>query len=184
MRFSPDGKLLASAAGKLGFLFNADDGKQMLTLTGYKTRINSLAFSSDSKRVVAGGNDSTVRVWDLESKKGIHYLGHTDSVTAVAFHPDGQRLISGGNDHTARVWHLQLSQKTFKLPSALRHAAFSADGRWVAAPCSDESVRVWDMATGKQTHVFEGHVGEVGLVKFSADGRRLYSATGVAPTAR
>jgi WD40 repeat protein/tRNA A-37 threonylcarbamoyl transferase component Bud32 len=67
--------------------------------------VSSVAISGDGKRIISGGDDGTVRVWDADT--GVEKLtlkGHTGPVTSVAISGDGKRIISGGDDGTVRVW--------------------------------------------------------------------------------
>jgi len=68
--------------------------------------VKSVAFSPDGHRIVSGGVDQRVRVWDAASGQqiGQPLTGHTDPVLSVAFSPDGTRIVSGGGDKTVRVW--------------------------------------------------------------------------------
>ena len=61
--------------------------------------------------IVSGGDDGTVRVWDLESGEPVlgPLTGHDGGVSAVAV---GERhgrpvIVSGGGDGTVRVWDLE-----------------------------------------------------------------------------
>src|SRR5262249_54023489 len=55
---------------------------------------------------------------------------------------------------------------------------FSPDGTRIASGGQDRVVRVWDAATGKQLWSKGGHARTISGVAFSADGRRLASASG------
>jgi len=58
--------------------------------------VNSVAFSPDSKNVVSGSVDSTVRVWDITTGQADQTLtGHSSRVDSVAFSPDGKKVVSG-----------------------------------------------------------------------------------------
>jgi WD40 repeat protein len=51
----------------------------------------SVAFLPDSKQVVSGFNDKTVRLWDATTGALLQTLkGHTKSITSVAFLPNGK----------------------------------------------------------------------------------------------
>ena len=64
-----------------------------------------MGWSPDGARLVSGGSDRTVRVWEADSGRLLHTLtGHTRRVSAVGWSPDGSRLVSGGSDRTVRVW--------------------------------------------------------------------------------
>jgi WD40 repeat protein len=50
-------------------------------------------FSPDSKQVVSGSFDSTVRLWDATTGAMLQTLkGHSYSVSSVVFSPDGKLL--------------------------------------------------------------------------------------------
>jgi WD40 repeat protein len=66
----------------------------------------ALAFSPDGSRVLTGGKDRHLRLWDVETGELIctFPIRHEDSITCVAFNGDGQLAISGSLDSTARLW--------------------------------------------------------------------------------
>lgn len=64
-----------------------------------------MGFSPDGKRIVSGGDDSTVRVWDAETgQETLTLKGHTGTVGHVSFSPDGRRIVSGGDDGRVKIW--------------------------------------------------------------------------------
>ena len=74
------------------------------TLEGHSGPVSAVAVTPDGARIVSGGNDRTVRVWDLATGRLERTLtGHTDSVRAVTVTLDGARIVSGSNDRTVRV---------------------------------------------------------------------------------
>jgi hypothetical protein len=74
--------------------------------------VRSVAFAPDGRRLLSGGDDATLRVWDAESGQEIRaFAGHHGWVWSVAFAPDGRRLLSGSNDGTLRLWDAETGQQ-------------------------------------------------------------------------
>jgi WD40 repeat protein len=74
-------------------------------LEGHHAGVYCAACSPDGKRLVTGGFDNTVRLWDLESGSELLTLrGHTGSVHFVAFSPDGESIMSGSDRGNILVW--------------------------------------------------------------------------------
>ena len=77
----------------------------MRVLEGHIGKVTSLAVLSDG-RVVSGGYDKKVRVWDLSTGKCVRILeGHSDCIRCLVVLSDG-RVVSGSADNTFRVWDL------------------------------------------------------------------------------
>src|SRR5438105_565359 len=107
----------------LGLVMTAPlSAQQSATLTGHTDSVWSVAFSPDGKRIVSGGRDQTVKVWDAQTgTETLSLKGHTDWVNSVAFSPDGKRIASGsggGLNKTGevKVWDAQ----TGKLERSLK----------------------------------------------------------------
>jgi WD40 repeat protein len=104
--FSPDGKrVLTGSWDSAAKLWDAKNGKELLTLKGHAGRVFGVAFSPDSKRVLTGSDDKTAKLWDAETGKELLTLkGHGERVYGVAFSPDGKRVLTGSSDGTAKLW--------------------------------------------------------------------------------
>jgi WD40 repeat protein len=119
----------------------------MRTLRGHSDTVNALAFSRDGKLLASGGQDKTVRVWEIASGECLCTLeGHRDTVYALAFSPTGEQLVSASNDGTGRIWSLESgkAEAVLRGAHALYAAAWSPDGKVIVTGGRDsEGVRVW-----------------------------------------
>jgi WD40 repeat protein len=60
---SPDGATLATAQGSQARLYDVASGALLSICAAHSDRITCLAFSPDSRRLVTGSHDGTVRLW-------------------------------------------------------------------------------------------------------------------------
>jgi ribosome assembly protein 4 len=64
-----------------------------------------VAFSPDSRLLVSGSKDTTLKAWEVRTGKLAENLpGHKDQVFAVDWSPDGERVGSGVQDKAVRIW--------------------------------------------------------------------------------
>jgi WD40 repeat protein len=89
---SPDGKMLAVADDLASiFLFDSITGAKLGSLKGHNSNVMRMVFSPDSKRLLTGGSDRTVRLWDLLTRQELMVFQETSGGN-VAFSPDGKRI--------------------------------------------------------------------------------------------
>nr|XP_034995849.1 notchless protein homolog 1 [Zootoca vivipara] len=79
--------------------------RYLTSLRGHVSAVYQIAWSADSRLLVSGSSDSTLKVWDVKTQKlAVDLPGHADEVFAVDWSPDGQRVASGGKDKCLRIW--------------------------------------------------------------------------------
>ncbi|KAH0785939.1 notchless protein [Histomonas meleagridis] len=112
--FSPNGYWLATASfDKTVKLFDGKSGKFVCTLGKGRGRhtgmhlgpVYRLAWSADSRKLISGSSDTTLKVWDITTQKLLRDLpGHEDEVYGVDWSPTGSPAASGGKDKQVRLW--------------------------------------------------------------------------------
>jgi WD40 repeat protein len=66
------------------------------TLRAHVAPVYQCAWSADSRLLVSSSKDTTLKVWDIRTRKLRTDLpGHEDEVFAVDWSPDGYKVASG-----------------------------------------------------------------------------------------
>lgn len=192
MEISKDGKTLVaidySGIDSKFILWNVDDGKVFKTIQIPEMfgsdDITSIAISPDGRFLVAGWNDYTVKIWNLESgtvqrsfsdlqpKSGWYYL--TDFM--VGFSPNGQTFFMAGSN-VIGVW--DFINNTFLESSVVKSQgvydiALSPDGL-ILASVEGPNVNLLKISDG-MTIVTDQSIQSNGSVDFDPEGSTLAAA--------
>ncbi|GAA5914771.1 uncharacterized protein JCM6883_001086 [Sporobolomyces salmoneus] len=197
VRFSPDGKVLATGCNRNTTLYDTKTGAKISVLSDESSGANndnyirSASFSPDGKYLATGSEDRIVRIWNLAQKRIAQvFQGHKSEIYSLAFSPDGRRLVSGSGDKTARMWDLETGACLFTLAieditiaengpvdAGVTSVVLSPDGKFLAAGSLDTVVRIWDAENGQLVDKLKGHKDSVYSVAFSPDGKFLVSGS-------
>jgi WD40 repeat protein len=108
IRYSPDGKWLAIAAGEQGVsgelqIWNADSLQLERSLQVGSDTLFGLNWSPDSAMISIGMADNTVRVFNLNGEQILYQRSHEDWPRSTVFTVDGKHLISASRDRTVKL---------------------------------------------------------------------------------
>lgn len=135
LTLSPNGKMLASADGKIK-LWDLATRTETASFD-IKGHLPELRFSPAGDLLAYTTQSNNVQLWDVGAKNPVDELrGHTGKVVAIAFSPDGRTLASGGNDMTVKLWNVATREEMLTLPEpreVVRDLAFSHDGSVLAS---------------------------------------------------
>jgi WD40 repeat protein len=138
LAFSPDGQTLAMShwGGGNPDLWNSGWRQARIAEgAGHKNSVTALEFSRDGQTLITGGNDLTIKFWDVKTLKFKFTLfSHDDEVTALASSPDGGTLASGAHAQV-KLWNVAAKEELTKLEGhagPVDHLAFSPDGSTLA----------------------------------------------------
>lgn len=154
-------------------------------LEGHTSRVRDLAASADGRRLFSAGEDGTVIVWDLESRRQLAKTsGYAWGVRGVGGRvagllPDAGRVVCAWEDGTLKILDLETLTEVGTLgdptPERVLWLEVSADGALVAAARGATRIEAWRPADGGLVfrHDFDS---EFVRLAWERGGRRL--ATG------
>ncbi|KAM7207405.1 transcriptional repressor tup1 [Naviculisporaceae sp. PSN 640] len=188
VRFSSDGKYVATGCNRSAQIFEVESGEKVCVLqddsidVSGDLYIRSVCFSPDGQYLATGAEDKLIRVWDIASRTIRNtFAGHEQDIYSLDFSRDGRTIASGSGDRTVRLWDIETGQMitTLTIEDGVTTVAISPDTKFVAAGSLDKSVRVWD-TRGYLVERLEGpdgHKDSVYSVAFSPNGRDLVSGS-------
>ncbi len=141
--------------------------------------VRTLAFSTNSKRIVAGGDKGSLAVYDLTNGDNWNLPAHTAKVVALAFSYDNRYLASASEDGGFALYDFQDSkvQKLNGETGLVRSIAFSPTGRVFVTGNENGKISLWDAYTREKINTVQGRSEKILALAFSPDGRTLASGS-------
>jgi WD40 repeat protein len=153
--FSPDGRLLALAAGQQVRLWDRAD-QRVTAVVPAAGGASGAAFDATGHLLAVAEGNGTTELWNVSSPghpiSVASLTGPAGPVEQVAFSGRGHLLAAAGWDHHVRVWdvsHPGRPDRLATLPAGSNVASsvtFSADGRLLASGDWDGTVHIWNVA--------------------------------------
>jgi WD40 repeat protein len=176
---SPDGSRVLVSANENMFLWDVAAGDEFVRLGAHRSRVQSLAITSDGLWGLSASSDETVKVWDFGRRACRQTLrGHRTMVSSVAASPAGEWVASGGSDQTVRLW--RLSARTVEgdgHQGPVTDVCVAAGNARVVTASEDHSLKLWKPDGWTMEKTLTGHTHWVSAVAVTGDGTRAVSAS-------
>ncbi len=152
MKISPNGRFLA--VGEVGgtiLVWDIPAKRQIHRLQAHRGYVSSLIFDHGNTRLISGGQDGRIRVWDLFSgnqDKEIRDFSYP--IQSLTISPDDRFLAASGARKEVFLWEFPLGELKGKLKGHKKNvvaAAFSVGGDQLLSVSEDRQMIVWDVNT-------------------------------------
>ena len=204
---SLDRVVVGTAAGEVFHLFKKD-GEECIEFlaNGHGAgQIRALSSHPSQLLVASGGEDKTIRIWELGDEPTLYRVLTTKSiVTALEFSPGEGTLLAVGHDsgsirildmssiveerrqsssghETVPVPYDSLfasAQPASKRKVAIEVLRFSPDGCYLASGCPDSVIDLFSVNEGfEQLGTCKGHTGAISQLDFDSSSSHLQSNT-------
>lgn len=181
LAFSPDGRMLATAANPSGIqLWNIPSGVLAQTLPTSNS-VRTVAFSPDGNHLATTSATKEAVVSSLRGVEPPRILkGHFLTVWSAIYSPDGATILTTSSDQTVRLW----DANTLEPKAILRGhdhevwcAAFSPGGKRIVTGGKDQKVMLWSGEPRVQRDLLPHRNAMRPL--FSTDGKHLVTLAGI-----
>ncbi len=168
---------VALASGEV-ILWDPIDKKELARLPGHKGGTSAISATKDSKRLVTGGADGVVRVWDVRQAKELLAIqgAHEKPIMGVSFSADESRVASTDASGVTRVWDIGGSSpvllQTYRASTPTHGVAFLPDNKSVLVAAEDKNIYVYAIGVGQR---YVGHKGAVRAIAFHPSGTQFVS---------
>ncbi|MCB0685348.1 MAG: WD40 repeat domain-containing protein [Saprospiraceae bacterium] len=156
LALSPDKSVLAvgDSHGDIRFL-STDDWRLLHRISAHDPSVFSLAWL-DNERIVSGGRDAHLKVWDYHSTDEPQFdlAAHWYTVNHMQSHPSDTLLATASRDKTIRLWETMNFSVVQTLDAArsgghinsVNRLVWTDDGKQLFAGSDDNSISVWEFS--------------------------------------
>lgn len=118
LAFSPDGKLLATAAGDRRLqLWDASSMERLANVEAGENDLHGVVWIGD-RLLATVGDDRTIRVWRVAQSGVVSQLefvsdfaeAHTAAITRITASPDRKMILTASRDNTIGLWKMSGDQ--------------------------------------------------------------------------
>ncbi len=164
VRFSPDGRYMLTVNNNENtvYLWDVTTREAVRQLRGHIDHVTAAEFSSDSRFVITGSDDTSIVVWNTETGEELYRLtAHDTPIRAIAVHPSDGTFISGEDRPILIKWNIESGEEVLRFREGVVPAdrlVYSNDGSilfaWQAGidisgvPGAADRLAQWNVASG------------------------------------
>ncbi|CAL6006892.1 Pentapeptide_repeats-containing protein [Hexamita inflata] len=181
VEYSSDGKMILCCCGNNVYLLT-NNGNIIKKFEGHTDTVLSAQFNNCDKFIVSGGNDKTIKIWDVQSGQLLKTIfNHSDSVYQVKYSANDQIIASASVDQTIKLWNASTYELKCTLTghtSSICSIAFSSNDELIASGSCDGKIKLWNIKSGELIKTIDAHIRAVSGLIFSSDNLTIVSGSG------
>ena len=159
-------------------LFSQDDPYLLKNIKASE-EVNAVAFSPDGTNILAGFNDGSAEIINIESgKTEVRVEDHWKAIMDVEWDPNGKYFMTAG-DNTIKIW----SPEGERIYNMKKHTTtiYTADidpsGKFLISGAVSPAFKYWDVLKGEFKRDVIGHTDRTMAVCYSRDGKKMASGS-------
>lgn len=173
----PNGRSIVSGwdDGKIR-AFYPESGKLQYVITdAHAESVTSVACSHDNTRLVSGGKDGRVRVWNIEGRKQTmehSFKEHKGAVNDIYISSDDTEASTASSDGSVIVWNIRRGVRVNAMfaSTMFRSVLYHPDESQILTCGSDRKITYWDASDYNAIRILDGSSEEVNALDIEPDG--------------
>ncbi|XP_076373067.1 cilia- and flagella-associated protein 52 [Tachypleus tridentatus] len=179
IEFMRDGKSIISAwdDGKIR-AFTPRTGQTIFTINDAHNRgVTAITTTTDCKRIISGGGEGEVRVWDITASKQVlreTMKEHKGPVSCIKVRSNDKECISASTDGTCIIWDLQrfIRSQVIFANTLFKCVCYGPEECQLITSGTDRKIGYWEVYDGSLIRELEGSKsGSVNAMDISHDGQ-------------
>ncbi len=185
VQFSQGGNqvAVASSRGVKVWTKPDDTAATQVSFDEHRDTVESVAFSRDGHTLAAGYRWDDLSLWDVATRHSRRVLEGQPPCRTHFVHvsPDAKLFSVSIDDSILRVWDIQKAELCAEMSGPERPGtwtvALSPQADLLVSGYRNGTLIVWDVQHGQKRHILQAHTDSIKSAAFSADGKRLASAS-------
>ncbi len=184
--FSMDGKTIISgwSDGKIR-AFGPQSGKLIYIINdAHQKAVTAIACSSDSSKIVSGGEEGLVRVWRIgKTSQSLEasMKDHRGPINCIRIKGSDDECVSASSDGSCIIWDLRTFKRRISLfaNTFFKSVIYHPDESQLVTTGTDRKITYWDAFDGQAIRIIDGSdVDEVSALAVDRDGESIISGGG------
>ncbi|TWT75280.1 WD40 repeat domain-containing protein [Allorhodopirellula solitaria] len=155
-------------------------GIEERSIMAHQGGVLSVRYSHDGSVLASVGKDKTIRVWDAANGEMVTEISTGKPNECLAMNMSGSLVAAGGFGEDLVIWTVKTGRELKRLSgdAAATSACFCSDGTLLAVGRDSGVVELWNTGTWQRQQKWQDHGAGINDVTFSADSRKMFTASG------
>ncbi len=155
-------------------------GIEERSFMAHKDGVLAVRYSHNGSVLASVGKDKKIRVWDAASGKMVTEIATSKPNECLAVNMSGSLVAAGGFGEDLVIWTGKTGSELKRLSGdgTATSVCFSPDGTLLAVGRDSGVVELWSTGTWQRQHKWPDHGAGITDIAYSADGRKLFTASG------
>ncbi|NXI89744.1 CFA52 protein, partial [Psophia crepitans] len=157
--------------------FTPETGELMYVINyAHSLEVTAIATTSDCKRIVSGGSEGQVRLWEIGEKTqklGEILKEHVSAVSCIKIKKDDRECVTASLDGTCIIWDIvRCARKQMILANTLfKCVCYHPEEYQIITSGTDGRIGYWEVFDGSAVREVEGSVaGSINGMDITSDG--------------